>query len=465
MMIRKANNQAHARRGFTLVELAIVLAVTSLLFAGLWRLMASGNTQLRDQAAADQHRQLIAAVASFLDSNEGQIWVRTIAENGTAALGLPANNANLATCQASYAATLVLQPFCDYLPPGFASGTRNSYGQTFSIRVRRIDDVTAHVLKGHSFMIGTVGGDQIPDSSGGRIASMIGNDGGFVYADTNVCGAGRVCGAFGSWSATPADYGLAVATGRIASRSQSGTNAAQVPWLARHNVPNDTDMDGIGDYNTVQTDISLGGKTLYGKGTAAPPFKGAIIGLRYVEIGRDTDKNDISGGLSENTPLIVGGCSIQSGDPVGTYKPGPEEAGYDTNGCDYSLQVNGHQNVTGLLQATKLYSRTFFYDSNSDRRLKEEIFPVENALEKMGELRGYRFKMKDSGEVKYGVIAQEVEKVFPEIVHEAAGGYKMVDYMGLIGPMIEAIVELKKENESLKAEIGKLSAPKGRKKK
>ena len=45
---RKIKNRTDKRRGFTLIELAIVLAVASLLFAGLWRLMASGNTQLRD---------------------------------------------------------------------------------------------------------------------------------------------------------------------------------------------------------------------------------------------------------------------------------------------------------------------------------------------------------------------------------------------------------------------------------
>ncbi|NDC55706.1 MAG: prepilin-type N-terminal cleavage/methylation domain-containing protein, partial [Alphaproteobacteria bacterium] len=43
-------------RGFTLVELAIVVAIAGLLFAGLWRLMSSGSGQLTEQAAAQQQQ-------------------------------------------------------------------------------------------------------------------------------------------------------------------------------------------------------------------------------------------------------------------------------------------------------------------------------------------------------------------------------------------------------------------------
>ena len=65
----------HHRRGFTLIELVIVLAVASLMFAGLWRLIAGANQQVRDQAAATQMTQLIAATKAYLASADGQAWM------------------------------------------------------------------------------------------------------------------------------------------------------------------------------------------------------------------------------------------------------------------------------------------------------------------------------------------------------------------------------------------------------
>lgn len=51
-----------------------------------------------------------------------------------------------------------------------------------------------------------------------------------------------------------------------------------------------------------------------------------------------------------------------------------------------------------------------------------------------------------------GVIAQEVEEVFPELVHEDASGYKHVNYLGLIAPLIEAVKELDARVQALERE-------------
>lgn len=48
-----------------------------------------------------------------------------------------------------------------------------------------------------------------------------------------------------------------------------------------------------------------------------------------------------------------------------------------------------------------------------------------------------------------GVIAQEVETVFPELVHTDKEGYKSVSYSNLVAPLIEAVKELKQQNETL----------------
>ena len=77
----------------------------------------------------------------------------------------------------------------------------------------------------------------------------------------------------------------------------------------------------------------------------------------------------------------------------------------------------------------------------SDQRLKSNIETIDNALEKISNMRGVYFT-KD-GEEGTGVIAQEVEKVLPEVVKD--GEYKSVAYGNMIGVLIEAVKELKEK--------------------
>ncbi len=113
----------------------------------------------------------------------------------------------------------------------------------------------------------------------------------------------------------------------------------------------------------------------------------------------------------------------------------------------------------------------------SDRRLKSDIQPISGALILLGQLQGSHYsittktKLPD-GDVKsqtrqqYGVIAQEVEKVFPEMVSEKAlfsntgdeTMYKTVEYDQLIPVLLEAIKELKAEVDELKGEVENLKS-------
>ena len=87
-------------------------------------------------------------------------------------------------------------------------------------------------------------------------------------------------------------------------------------------------------------------------------------------------------------------------------------------------------------------------NSTSDINLKENIKTVENALETVNSLRGVSFDWKENGKSSYGVIAQELEEVLPELVKQ--GEVKSVNYNGIIGVLIEAVKELKNEIEELK---------------
>jgi hypothetical protein len=86
----------------------------------------------------------------------------------------------------------------------------------------------------------------------------------------------------------------------------------------------------------------------------------------------------------------------------------------------------------------------------SDIALKENITTLPNALETINRLRGVSFdwKREDRGS-SIGVIAQEVEKVFPELIDEhALNGMKTVNYSALIGVLIEAVKELSDKVEA-----------------
>jgi len=107
--------------------------------------------------------------------------------------------------------------------------------------------------------------------------------------------------------------------------------------------------------------------------------------------------------------------------------------------------------TAGLIRATN--DVVAYY--SSDKRLKDNIKPIEGALNKVCKLGGYEFDWNSKQDVyeghDIGVIAQEVEAVFPELVTDRDSGFKAVKYEKLVPALIEAIKELKAEVESLKS--------------
>lgn len=93
----------------------------------------------------------------------------------------------------------------------------------------------------------------------------------------------------------------------------------------------------------------------------------------------------------------------------------------------------------------------------SDIRSKEDLKLIDSPFEKLSGISGYTYKMKkDLKGRRAGVIAQEVEKVLPEVVSEDTNDnetLKSVDYNGLVALLIEAVKELKTEVVSLREEL------------
>lgn len=114
--------------------------------------------------------------------------------------------------------------------------------------------------------------------------------------------------------------------------------------------------------------------------------------------------------------------------------------------CYGGLEVSKDLKVHGDLY---LYGKTHQY---SDKRLKSNIIPVSNSLSRISGLRGYTYQWKDKTKdptLQTGVIAQEVEAIFPELVTTDKDGLKSVNYVGLIPHLIEAVKELRKKDEAV----------------
>lgn len=137
-----------------------------------------------------------------------------------------------------------------------------------------------------------------------------------------------------------------------------------------------------------------------------------------------------------------------------------------------ALDITGTLSCSGAVSTGAITSTgdiTAFY---SDERLKENIINIENALDKVYMLRGVYYNANDIAvsygykkEKKVGVIAQDVEKVLPEIVvpapfdiddegnSKSGEHYKTVQYDKLVPLLIESIKELKREIDYLKSRI------------
>lgn len=114
--------------------------------------------------------------------------------------------------------------------------------------------------------------------------------------------------------------------------------------------------------------------------------------------------------------------------------------------------ADGSINTVGTVTAQTIVE-------TSDRRLKKDIMPLEHALEKTLALQGVSFQWIDKnapkGE-KIGLVAQDVEKVYPEFVYTAEDGTKAVNYSQMTAVLIESIKALNARVEKLGEENSRL---------
>ena len=216
-----------------------------------------------------------------------------------------------------------------------------------------------------------------------------------------------------------------------------GNEAIRMTWLKNGNV-------GIGTVSPTQA-LDVNGNIRSSGG-----FLFAQDGDQSVSI-----KNNASGGYVQ---LDVGGSGhttdhiILGEDQGGNLN----KVGIGTTSPTELLQVGVNGTGEALSNAWNVFS---------DRRYKTDIQNLENALENISKLNGYTYYSRNGQDQsrKIGVVAQEVEEVFPELVNTSEEGFKSVDYGRLSAILIEALKEqnvkinkLENENSIIRKEFAVL---------
>ncbi len=225
-------------------------------------------------------------------------------------------------------------------------------------------------------------------------------------------------------------------------------------------------VSGYSDFGLAVCGYSHSGNGVSGESLSG--YAGYFLGKGYFSenlgIGTTTPsyKLDVTGPANLNSGIASGGALLVNGAQAIWYDGTTFSWGYNgqrncfarpvsigtTDPGVFALYVNGAALSTGGWQ-------------NSDARFKKDVREIDSALDKVMDLHGVSFEWDASSNPDkqfpqgrhYGVIAQEVEQVVPEVVMEGPQGEKAVSYTDLVPILIEAVKQLKAENDALKQRL------------
>jgi hypothetical protein len=251
-------------------------------------------------------------------------------------------------------------------------------------------------------------------------------------------------------------------TGNVTITATGGGGVSEESYWSQTSIGIHTLSNvGVGTTNptsalTIQGDANISGVT-----TSSGGFVGNLIGDVTGTATTSTNSNNTNitndtSSSSTHYPTFVSNVSGYRPQKVTssrlTFVPSTGTLGITSINCSGTITVgtliassvnyNGNVSITGDLDVLGDIS------SSSDINLKENIKTVENSLNTLTQLRGVSFDWKETGRSSYGVIAQELEEILPELVK--TGEVKSVNYNGLIGVLIEAVKELSEEVKELK---------------
>jgi hypothetical protein len=196
-------------------------------------------------------------------------------------------------------------------------------------------------------------------------------------------------------------------------------------------TPTPTQLFHVKNASVTQTNATIGNSSTGSAALCIDPVGGDCTGADFLLLKSNNDLSaEISTAASGGALRLGAAGSLQmtldiAGNVgIGTTTPGAK------------FQVGNAADGTE--------ARANAWNAISDERLKKNFEPIPNALDKILSLNGYFYNWKNGPDKsrKMGVKAQEVERVFPEVVSEGSDGFKSVSYDHIIAPVIEAVKEL-----------------------
>jgi hypothetical protein len=180
--------------------------------------------------------------------------------------------------------------------------------------------------------------------------------------------------------------------------------------------------------------------------TTEPTVRFTSTGYTYISYA-----DPYHGLILRGVPSAYNTYGVTAGDQMSFLEYGGDFRFYQKNGLG-TLENQGQL----LLGTWTVKGDVIAYGSPSDKRLKENIKPIESALDKVSKLQGVTFDWKESDSIldikeDIGFIAQDVQKVVPELVRENKDGMLSMRHQGIAPILLEAIKELKAEIDLLKS--------------
>jgi hypothetical protein len=236
----------------------------------------------------------------------------------------------------------------------------------------------------------------------------------------------------------------------------------------------------IGDTNNLSRELVVGADStypliLYQNGEVRMTINNGKVGIgttnpnEVLEVAGSGRAFFGDGGGSSRKGLLIDGTQGSTGARLEAFDYGASA------GLDLVINTIGHGNVgigtsdpgqkLDIADGNGRVETGYNWLTNSDSRLKKNVSTLDGSLEKISRLRGVRFDTKEANSVEkgagkhIGVIAQELEKEYPElVVGDEKTGYKAVAYDKLTAVLIEAVKELKTENQTQKEILEKQQA-------
>jgi hypothetical protein len=270
--------------------------------------------------------------------------------------------------------------------------------------------------------------------------------------------------ASGSYSTAMGKNTNATGYGSVAMGEQntaSGSRAFAMGYW--NNLASGSNSFAIGETTTASgsSSVAMGRNTTASANySTAIGYRTTASGINSFAIGEETTASDyasvsIGSYNSVNSTVTVGGNATS----------------FDTDNAAFVIG-NGYEDDSDPMNSITVNSDAFvvYFNGNatlagdltinSDERLKDNIQPLGSTLDKLHQIEGktYSFKKDEEHTPKIGVLAQEVQLVFPELVTEGADGILSVNYQGLVPVLINAINEQEVKMSEQDAKIAALEA-------